>query len=632
MSSWLSANWRTARPSRAHAASPSSLPSAQDLAQDLVAPTLPQADRLHLAATCRTLRAAALRWFPEVHAELTPGDSAAAKSLAAWLCRYRARAHLSFRETPTTYREMRQRRRAVPATLRKLAASPVDTCVTSLGASPGSALAYHTIEVPTRCLLAFPSLEGLEGGPAFLPQGPLEPLWQLTKLRHLRLNGWGLAGNWAGVTRLPQLQQLELVERFDMAAVVSALPALAPRLTALMLHASRDSKRPASWAALAQLTGLHSLVLHLPEPGNVAAQLPALVASLQCLGLYAGGLAAAPPQLAACSRLTRLELGTGPGHGVQFSVASLSVLGALIHLQHLAISAWADSDAVPAVLSELSELTHLSLHARFTTGYAHLQPLTLLQELSISTLWLGQGEGAALVAALHTASQLTSLRLHGADLLRSLDPTWQPILQMTQLQALGLDECYCGPLPAGISSLQALTSLSLGRRSYHQEQEAVASLEHLRPLAGSLADLSLKDWEITAIPPVLTALTALTHLDLSDNPISGGLDHLRELPRLRRLEPLRRDLHNWRHGLTVVAALHLAANCRTMRAASLRWFPEVRAQLRMGNTGAAESLAAWLRRYTAAGFMRIGSSLRHIPDYRCQQASCRPAHRHCDPL
>ncbi|KAL4452195.1 hypothetical protein ABPG75_007857 [Micractinium tetrahymenae] len=81
MGSWL--RRRTAHPSRAPATSPSGLPGAHDLVQDLVSAALPQADRLRLAATCRTLRAASLRWFPDAQAELISSDNAAADSLAA---------------------------------------------------------------------------------------------------------------------------------------------------------------------------------------------------------------------------------------------------------------------------------------------------------------------------------------------------------------------------------------------------------------------------------------------------------------------------------------------------------------------------------------------------------------------
>ncbi|KAL4452196.1 hypothetical protein ABPG75_007858 [Micractinium tetrahymenae] len=509
MGSWL--RRRSARASRNHAASPSGLPGAHDLVQDLVAAALPQADRLRLSATCRTLHAASLRWFPDEQAELTPGDSAAAKSLAAWLCRYRARAHVAFGEAPATLSES-QHKAALLDLLRQLAELPaVAACVASLGGSSRCGSARHLGEVPTRCLLAFPSLEGLQGGRSFKPAGPVDPLWQLTKLTHLSLDGWKLEGSWAGITRLSQLRKLYL-SGVELAVIVPVLPALR-RLTALTLHCYTSSS-PASWVPLSQLTGLQSLVLYIPALGNVPELLPGLGPSLQALVLYAGGQTSAPPQLAACSRLTRLELGAGLGHHAILAVASLSLLSALNSLQCLRITAWStDPHVVPAVLSELSTLTHLSLHARFRSGWVRLQPLALLQELSIQGGSMEEWAAAELAATLAAMSSITSLSLSGISTSPFWGPTWQAVVQMMQLRALALDSCERGPLPPALSSLRALSRLSLTCIFAPEPppREAVASLEHLRPLAGTLADLSLSGWQCTSIPPVLTALTALTH-------------------------------------------------------------------------------------------------------------------------
>lgn len=443
-----------------------------------------------------------------------------------------ARAHVTCRQPA-----LAQPRRwaPVPAVLGQLAARPAAAaCVVSLGSSPGEALGSSHWKVPTHQLLALPSLEGLEGGPDFLLKGPLEPLWQLTRLQLLQLNCWALSGNWGGMAHLPRLRRLELAERVHSVPALYELPALACRLTALTVHGSYGDV-DAGWVPLARLTSLVSLAVLFPSvlwPDDLAAQLPALAPSLEALALYSSGLDQAPPQLAACSKLTRLELGK---ERALISGTSLSVLGALTRLQHLAVS---ETTAGPDVLSELSALTHLSLNAHFGREFSRLQPLTLLRELNMSVVCLRQREAAELAAALAAASRVTSLGLSDS-MFFSWAPAWRSVLQMTQLRALALNNCDHGPLPAGISALPALTSLSLGRRSYAPQQEAtvVDSLQHLLPLAGTLAHLSLANWKLTAIPPTLAALTALSHIDLSGNDISGGWGELRTLPRLCKVEP-----------------------------------------------------------------------------------------------
>ena len=404
--------------------------------------------------------------------------------------------------------------------------------------------------VPTDLLLAFPALEGLEVGPSLKIFGPLQPLWQLPQLRRLSLECYRLSGSWEGLARLPCLRRLELQRRLDPEPALSMLPALASHLTALTLDASYHDV-PAGWAALAQLTSLQSLALINGIPDSVwsddmAAQLPARAPTLESLALHARGLMQAPPQLAACSRLTRLGLGGSRGDEQASWIAgsSLSVLGALTRVQHLAVSA-KPRGPVPPVLSELSALTHLSLHAQLVEGFSRLQPLTLLRELSISVWCLEWRQAADLKVTLAAASRVTSLGLTGSFYIP--DPAWRAALRMTQLCALAMDPDDAGPLPAGISSLAVLTRLSLGRRSdawREEEATVVDSLVHLRLLAGTLAHLSLANWQLTAIPPTLAALTALTRLDLSGNDIRAGWDGLRALPRLGRFAPQPRRRSN----------------------------------------------------------------------------------------
>ncbi|KAL4426081.1 hypothetical protein ABPG77_002667 [Micractinium sp. CCAP 211/92] len=500
-----------------------SLSSAHELVHDFVAAALPQADRLRLAATCRTLRSGSLRWFPEVQAELTSGNRASARSLAAWLCLYRARAHVSFRADTVTLYDSR-RKTAVPSMLRLLAARPAAAAsVTLLSACRSTWPDGFPCEVPTRCLLAFPSIEGLQCGFDFLLVGPVEPLWQLTQLQRLKLRGYYLSGDWTGIACLSQLQHLELEDPFDAAAVplpagVSNLQAL----TRLSLGWRPAHQQQQAATGLEHLRSLAGTLADLNLAGRHLAAIPPVLTALTALTrlnlshnsikggwgqlqalprlrkldpasltFIGGGLAAAPPQLAACSRLTRLKLGSLERI---FAVDSLSVLGSLHSLQHLTISLLLDVDAVPAVLSQLSKLTHLSLQASCSTGFSNLQPLTLLEELSIFGTNMQEWQAAELAATLAALPSVTSRALSSLSIQPSWDPAWRAILQMTQLRALALDCCACEPPPAGLSNLQALTRLSLGMRLDLRQQPAATGLEHLHPLAGTLDDLSLTSY------------------------------------------------------------------------------------------------------------------------------------------
>ncbi|KAL4452215.1 hypothetical protein ABPG75_007877 [Micractinium tetrahymenae] len=331
--------WRPLRPvCPAKMASPTrtpSLPGAHHLPQDLIASILPQADRLHLAATCRTLRAASLRWFPEVHAQLTPGDVSAAEALAAWLRRYRARARLTLVKPPQAGAPGAD---ALSAMLRPLAACPAAAgCIASLtaaGGTPGT-------QLPTHCLAPFRSLECLDfPRNMFRLRGSIEPLWQLHGLRRLRISCWGLAGAWTGMSRLSKLESLRLSEQ-STSAVMGALPVLGCLTELGIVHGGEE---PVDWSLLTALGRLQSLSLQLETKGNVAAALPTLARTLHDLALTAEDLAAVPPELAACTGLIRLDLSNYPDDAppvpelAGFEVASLSHLAPLAHLQHLSIT------------------------------------------------------------------------------------------------------------------------------------------------------------------------------------------------------------------------------------------------------------------------------------------------------
>ncbi|KAL4452216.1 hypothetical protein ABPG75_007878 [Micractinium tetrahymenae] len=517
-------------------ATPSSLLDAHNLTQDLIAAALPQTDRLRLAATCRTLRAASLRWFPDAQAELHAGDTTAAESLAAWLRHYRVRAHLKL-VIPQALATSNTAA-AASATLHPLATCPaVAGCIASLsGAAPSPGM-----HLPTPCLAPFCSLERLDFlHGLFGLQGSLEPLWHLQGLRRLSLAGGGLIGEWAGISRLSRLESLDLCEH-NMRAVAGALPALGC-LTELDI--SDDGEEQVDWSPLTALQRLQVLSLQLERKGNVAAQLPALARTLRRLALDAGNLAAIPPELAVCTGLTRLEVSCNPDNAwvaaqqAGFSIASLSHLATLTHLHHLSMSILdRDSSDLPEVLSTLTALTHLSLGDVFQEGWEHLRPLKHLQELLLDNVHLLAESAAELAGALSALPVLRTLSLDSMDFFEGgWGDVWPALVRVTRLQALNLGWCDAAPLPPQITDMRELSSLSLRYCPEDDTPQAAASLEHLRPLAGTLADLDLSSWHMTELPPVLTALTSLTHLDLSGNRIAGGWEQLQALPLLVRLD------------------------------------------------------------------------------------------------
>ena len=106
--------------------------------------------------------------------------------------------------------------------------------------------------------------------------------------------------------------------------------------------------------------------------------------------------------------------------------------------------------------------------------------------------------------------------------------SWRNLRGLTALQELLLEGCSIQQLPAALSQLTMLTSLSIR----DNDLSALAPLAALRPLE----QLDLSWCELAAVPEQLSALTALTRLSLSWNRNSvGGWHHLIPLTRLRSL-------------------------------------------------------------------------------------------------
>ena len=80
-------------------------------------------------------------------------------------------------------------------------------------------------------------------------------------------------------------------------------------------------------------------------------------------------------------------------------------------------------------------------------------------------------------------------------------------------------ECNLTALPVVFSQLTALTNLELSNNHIASGWQHLAGMRHLEHLVR---------WQckLTAVPPVILQLTALTMLDVSSNPCACGLRYL----------------------------------------------------------------------------------------------------------
>ena len=100
---------------------------------------------------------------------------------------------------------------------------------------------------------------------------------------------------------------------------------------------------------------------------------------------------------------------------------------------------------------------------------------------------------------------------------------WQHLAGMQQLASLCLEECDLTAVPQVLSQLTALTSLNMSGNPIVSGWQYLAGMQQL-------ASLTLNDCSLAAVPEVLSQLTALTHLLMYSNPIASGWQHLSQLP------------------------------------------------------------------------------------------------------
>lgn len=336
--------------------------------------------------------------------------------------------------------------------------------VLSLSVSP-----LHQLPTLAEQLPAFTALESLDLSLGKL-LGSVEAVWGLPRLTHLSFDGTLTSGSWRGLRRLSQLRSIGPLLNSDHTAVAAALPSL-PGLTRLeVARALPGTGGNCNWSGVRALSQLQTLVLNCARGAHVLQHLPP--ASLRHLTLITNDLAAIPAHLSRCTHLESLEL--KHNHALPLSLP------------------WANLP--PSCFSHLAPLAHLR-----SLGLAdyHLFPPLVPEALS-------------------ALSSLTLLLLEGVNVAGG----WQ------HLQGLPLQHMYFErvPLPH-FPALPTLTSLILTKPTNLPHPTDVQLYHCLAPQT-QLKWLSLDTCRLSAVPPVLTLLTQLTRLDLSDNPITGGLEHL----------------------------------------------------------------------------------------------------------
>lgn len=249
------------------------------------------------------------------------------------------------------------------------------------------------------------------------------------------------------------------------------------QLQQLELH--YEGPQHGTWEGLSALTGLRSLaLLHFDS-------------LLRGLWEDGEGLLHSLSALRALQQLTYLRLdsvGSGHGREVQWE----DILSCLPGLQHLSIYQGCSSQRFWAALPALQGLTALQCTCwGMAAGPDCWQALTHLTRLQLLELKVPGMH--VLLPSISTLAQLTELAFQDLPLHGGLEH----LALLTRLCRLSLNDCYaCQPYPNEL-----------------EQQSALAAL----PPLPRLEALSLGRCGLRCVPFAVSALTALTLLDLSHN-------------------------------------------------------------------------------------------------------------------
>lgn len=176
--------------------------------------------------------------------------------------------------------------------------------------------------------------------------------------------------------------------------------------------------------------------------------------------------------------------------------------------------------ASPGPLAGLTAITCLTLGVTSLTGPQQwcqlLQDLPALRSLDVSIG--GEADTEALAAALPAATSLTSL-----EMLQRRYDSWAHLLPLTQLQQLSLANCGLSAVPPEVGALSQLTWLELDFNRLQGGWEVLARLPRL-------AHLRLICCDLAEVPGELAGLPALVAVDLDAN-VGCSPSSLANLPR-----------------------------------------------------------------------------------------------------
>jgi len=191
-------------------------------------------------------------------------------------------------------------------------------------------------------------------------------------------------------------------------------------------------------------------------------------------------------------------------------------------LTSLALNAY-EVDKLPAGISRLSGLCSLQVlngspeaYSVELGGLQHLAPLTRLTRLEIVAC--AQTEAPAAVASFAPLRQLSLQRSSSADGVVLAEGSFSRLAPLSNLTSLNLRDCYLPQMPPVLSTLTTLCHLDLSL-NYGVLQD---SLSRLAPLH-CLTDLCLNSCGLAEVPAALAGMSALQSLDLHTNPLGVSL-------------------------------------------------------------------------------------------------------------
>lgn len=184
----------------------------------------------------------------------------------------------------------------------------------------------------------------------------------------------------------------------------------------------------------------------------------------------------------------------------------------------------------PDSLLKLKGLTSLAISS---LGVTHL-PAGITKLKALASLDVSGCPLTFLPSGLGRLQALRHLRLNGTNLMVGLGHIWEPLAKLPLLESVELRETKALGLPPALPGLSALTSLDLSDNPFEALAGQPEGLQALSTLP-NLQRLMLRCCQLPSVPAGVCLLSRLTHLDVSRNqlvelpPGLSALGALREL-------------------------------------------------------------------------------------------------------